>query len=81
MSDYYKVAEAINEAFLKAYPHPEIIGRTANADILCKRVGMLIDDLLCTRTNCRVINKTLADRDRTYRGIRNYWWQFWRRKA
>ena len=79
LDHYRKLVATINSAFLRAYPHPAIISDSVDEAILCKRVEMLLDDLLCTRVNSRNFNKALADLDRKHRGIRNYWWEFWRR--
>jgi hypothetical protein len=82
MQDLETVAKAINEAFARAYP-PDPGGvlsqPTMDCDVLVKRVKMLIDDLECTRINWHNAEKNYSNLDRKIRGIRNYWWQFWRR--
>ena len=72
-----KLVDAVNAAFLKAYPEDDLVKPSQDEAVLCKRVEMLVDDLLCTRVNFHVTNRAYVDAYDRLRGLKK-WWEFWK---
>lgn len=73
-----ELVTAINEAFARAYPGAAPVDLPQE---LIRRVKMLSDDLHCTRQNWKATEKAYVALDCKLRGIRQHWWQFWRRPS